>query len=182
MQDITVTEVIFEDDVEVKASYTNQIEVLKDKPVIENYQATDNYDEEKVNFVFELQDLDNSIISAKARLIKQDGSTWKENEIVVGQNNFDFEVEENVMQMFKMEFEYTGRISEIIEIGRKVDGVKKYNVDTTLINKIILKEVGLKDENIIDSNICTVCNSDLFHSYRVDKEKSGRNGAFIGMV
>ena len=93
-----------------------------------------------------------------------------------------FEVEENVMQMFKMEFEYTGRISEIIEIGRKVDGVQKYNVDTTLINKIILKEAGLQEKNIIDSNICTVCNSDLFHSYRVDKEQSGRNGAFIGMV
>ena len=93
-----------------------------------------------------------------------------------------FEVEEDVMQLFKDEFEYTGRISDIIETGRKVGGIQKYNVDTTLINKIILKEAGLKDENIIDSNICTVCNSDLFHSYRVDKEKSGRNGAFIGMV
>ena len=84
--------------------------------------------------------------------------------------------------MFKMEFEYTGRINDIIETGIKVDRIQKYNVDTTLINKIILKEVGLKDKNIIDSNICTVCNSDLFHSYRIDKEKSGRNGAFIGMV
>ena len=93
-----------------------------------------------------------------------------------------FEVEEDVMQMFKNEFEYIDRIDEIIETGIKVDRIQKYNVDTTLINKIILKEVGLKDENIIDSNICTVCNSDLFHSYRVDKEKSGRNGAFIGMV
>ena len=93
-----------------------------------------------------------------------------------------FEVEEDVMQMFKNEFEYMDRIDEIIETGRKVDGVKKYNVDTTLINKIILKEAGLQDENIIDSNICTVCNSDLFHSYRVDKEQSGRNCAFIGMI
>lgn len=93
-----------------------------------------------------------------------------------------FEVEEDVMQLFKNEFEYTGRIDEIIETGRKVDGVQKYNIDTTLINKIILQEAGLKEENIIDSEICTVCNSDLFHSYRVDKEQSGRNGAFIGMV
>ena len=93
-----------------------------------------------------------------------------------------FEVEEDVMQMFKKEFEYTNRINEIIETGRKVDSVQKYNIDTTLINKIILKEAGLQEENIIDSNICTVCNSDLFHSYRVDKDKSGRNGAFIGIV
>ena len=86
------------------------------------------------------------------------------------------------MQMFKNEFDYTGRINEIIEMHRIVEGVKKYNVDTILVNKIILKEVGLQEDNIIDSKICTVCNSDLFHSYRVDKEQSGRNGAFIGMI
>ena len=73
-----------------------------------------------------------------------------------------FEVEEEVKNMFEAEFKYT--------------------IDTTLINKISLMEAGLKEENIIDSNICTVCNSDLFHSYRVDREMSGRNGAFIGMV
>ena len=93
-----------------------------------------------------------------------------------------FEVEEDVMQMFKNEFDYTGRIDEIIEKGKVVDGIQKYNIDTTLINKIILAEVGLKESNIIDSNICTVCDSDLFHSFRADGEASGRNGAFIGMI
>ena len=93
-----------------------------------------------------------------------------------------FEVEEDVMQMFKNEFDYTGRIDEIIEKGKVVDGIQKYNIDTTLINKIILAEVGLQESNIIDSNICTVCDSDLFHSFRADGEVSGRNGAFIGMV
>ena len=93
-----------------------------------------------------------------------------------------FEVEEDVMNMFKNEFTYTDRINEIIEQGKNIDGKQKYNIDTTLINKIILKEAGLVPENIIDSGICTVCNSDYFHSYRVDREKSGRNGAFIGMV
>lgn len=94
-----------------------------------------------------------------------------------------FEVEEDVMEMFKDEFSYTNKINEIIEIGRvSKEGVQKYNIDTTLINKIILMETGLKEENIIDSGLCTVCNSELFHSYRADKEKSGRNGAFIGLV
>ena len=93
-----------------------------------------------------------------------------------------FEVDEDVMILFKKEFEYTGRIHEIIEEGRKVEEKQKYNIDTTLINKIILKEAGILPENIIDSDICTVCHADSFHSYRVDKENSGRNGAFIGMI
>lgn len=93
-----------------------------------------------------------------------------------------FEVEEDVMKLFEKEFTYTGRIQEIIERGRKVEEKQKYNIDTTLINKLILQEAGLVPENIMDSGICTVCHSDLFHSYRVDKEQSGRNGAFIGMI
>ena len=92
-----------------------------------------------------------------------------------------FEVDEDVMLLFKNEFKYTGKINEIVEVGRIVENRQKYNVDTTLINKIMLQEAGLLPDHIIDSQICTVCNSDSFHSYRVDKEKSGRNGAFIGM-
>ena len=93
-----------------------------------------------------------------------------------------FEVEEDVMNDFKKEFEYTGKINEIIEKGKIINNIQKYNIDTTLINKIILEEIGLKKENIIDSGICTVCESNLFHSFRADGEKSGRNGAFIGMI
>lgn len=93
-----------------------------------------------------------------------------------------FEVDEDVMKLFQNEFEYTNRISEIIEKGRIQEDKQKYNIDTTLINKIILKEEGVLLENIIDSNICTVCHSDDFHSYRADKEKSGRNGTFIGLI
>lgn len=92
-----------------------------------------------------------------------------------------FEVEKDVKEMFENGFKYTGKINEIIELGRIVNNKQKYNVDTTLINKIILTEAGLQDENIVDSNLCTVCHSNLFHSHRVDKENSGRNGAFIGL-
>lgn len=93
-----------------------------------------------------------------------------------------FEVDTDVMEIFKNEFEYTGRLNEIILKGRVTEDKQKYNIDTVLINKIILGEAGLKQENIIDSGICTVCNSDCFHSYRVDKQDSGRNGAFIGLI
>ena len=92
-----------------------------------------------------------------------------------------FEVEEDVMKIFKNEFEYTGKINEIISIGRKVENKQKYDIDTVLINKILLEDIGLQPQNIIDCGICTVCNFDDFHSYRVEKENFGINGAFIGM-
>lgn len=87
-----------------------------------------------------------------------------------------FEVKQDVEEMFRKEFSYTGKIDEIIIKDNINDS---YYIDTVLINKTILKEVGLKDANIIDSNICTVCNSDLIHSYR--KKSEGRNTAILGI-
>ena len=43
----------------------------------------------------------------------------------------------------------------------------------------MLKEKGVKAENIIDSKICTVCNSELIHSYRGSKH---HNGLEIGII
>lgn len=102
-----------------------------------------------------------------------------------------FEVEEDVMLMFKNEFcntfengkENYINISKdkIITLGEKKEGIQKYYIDTTLINKLMLKEVGLQECNIIDSGICTVCEKEHFHSHRVDREKAGRNAALIGI-
>ena len=45
----------------------------------------------------------------------------------------------------------------------------------------MLEKFGLLPKNIIQSNICTVCNSDHTHSFRADKDKSGRMTAVIGL-
>ena len=88
-----------------------------------------------------------------------------------------FEVKNDVKEMFYKEFLYTGKISDII-----LSINSKCYIDTVLINKIILQEAGLKEENIIDSGICTVCNEELMHSYRVKGEFAGRNTAIIGIM
>lgn len=108
-----------------------------------------------------------------------------------------FEVDGDVAKLFHDTFSYMGNIEEIIIKAEskqksdekksdstkegKTENVQKYYVDTTMINCKLLQEAGLKEENIIDSGICTVCEVKAFHSYRVDKEESGRNGAIIMM-
>ena len=79
-----------------------------------------------------------------------------------------FEVEQDVYELFKNEYEH---MEEWQKIAEKV-GDGKYHIDTALINKLILKEAGLKEQNIVDTGICTVCNSKIMHSYRVEKEQS----------
>ena len=89
-----------------------------------------------------------------------------------------FEVGEDVKEQFEKEFQDLGEdnLKEIIE---KKDKEKKYNIDTVLINKIILERKGLKMENIVDSKICTMCNPKVLHSYRFEKENYGLNTALI---
>lgn len=73
------------------------------------------------------------------------------------------------------------KLEEIDSIIKKSVNNNKYYIDTVLINKIILRSEGLKNENIIDSEICTMCNSEKLHSYRVDRDCAGRNASLIGL-
>lgn len=79
-----------------------------------------------------------------------------------------FEVDEDVKNLCEYIFSFTGKTKEFIKKGRIVDNKQKYMIDTVLINKILLKKIGLKEENIIDCGICSVCNSDKINSYRVE--------------
>lgn len=87
-----------------------------------------------------------------------------------------FEVEKEVKEKFEKEFQDIDTIDEIIQ---ETVINQKWNIDTVEINQIILQKEGLKPENIIDSKICSVCHSNLIHSYRVEKQGYGLNTALI---
>lgn len=89
-----------------------------------------------------------------------------------------FEVENDVKEIFEKEFKDL-KIEQNNDIMEKQKDKEKWNIDTVLINKILLKQEGLKQENIIDSGICSVCNSDLIHSYRVERQGYGLATALI---
>lgn len=64
-------------------------------------------------------------------------------------------------------------------------GVSVFNGQNLDMEKAIVLEAineGILKENLITMNYCTFCNSDImFHSYRRDREKSGRMLSFIYM-
>lgn len=91
-----------------------------------------------------------------------------------------FEVNRDVKEMFENEFKDLN-INKNIDIMEKQKDKEKWNIDTVLINRIILEKTGLKAENIIDSGLCSVCNKELIHSFRVEKQWYGLNTALISL-
>ena len=87
-----------------------------------------------------------------------------------------FEVRKDVQEPYYNEFK---NLKDIDKMITQKQGEEKWYIDTVEINKQILKQEGLLEENIIDSEICSVCNSDLVHSYRVEKKEFGLGTAII---
>lgn len=81
-----------------------------------------------------------------------------------------FEVDDPVYTQFRKEFP-TLKCEKVSE--------KKWKIDLWEANRLQLGDIGVVDKNIICSNVCTKCNSDVFFSYRADAGKTGRIAAII---
>lgn len=80
-----------------------------------------------------------------------------------------FLVNDDVKEIFENTFpDICKNYNAIEETNLHNEKGKQYRIDTTLINKIMLKEKGILEENIFDCNLCTVCNRDMFHSRRAE--------------
>ncbi|MEG1705261.1 MAG: peptidoglycan editing factor PgeF [Clostridia bacterium] len=58
----------------------------------------------------------------------------------------------------------------------------KFYIDLPYVIKQDLINLGLKESNIVLSNICTVCNSDVCFSYRVSKKNSQKDYATMATI
>ena len=88
-----------------------------------------------------------------------------------------FEVGEDVKELFYNQFK---KLAEVEKFIKKEND--KWYVDTVLINKIILKQAGILEKNIEDSDICSVCNCDKIHSFRAEGKGYGLCTAIISLV
>ncbi len=82
----------------------------------------------------------------------------------------DFEVESDVMEMYRKEFDFHKDI-----IRQKND--TKFLIDLHTTNKRILLSKGIKEENLTIVDLSTFAHVDLLHSYRRDKAQFGLMGA-----
>lgn len=83
-----------------------------------------------------------------------------------------FEVGPEVAQEFKDNFDNWAEFIEPFGAG-------KYKIDLWKVNKLMLMELGIPEENISISGLCTKCNEDMFFSYRRDNGRTGSLSAIM---
>ena len=121
---------------------------------------------------------------AALKMINECGSSAEDLFVFIGPclEQCHFIVEEDVKKIFEETFEtYCNKYNIIEDKNETIDGKRKYHINTEIINRLLLEEIGLKSDNIIESKICTACNSKIMHSHRIEKQNSGRNVAIFGM-
>ena len=80
--------------------------------------------------------------------------------------------------MFYNKFKCLSEIDKIIE--ETIPG-QKWHIDTVLLNKLLLIDRGIIEQNIKDCGICTKCNSELVHSCRSEGKGYKLNGSIIAL-
>ena len=79
--------------------------------------------------------------------------------------------------------EHFKALSEIdykLVLDEKPNG--KFMADLALTNKLLLLHAGVKEENIVVSDLCTQCNSELLWSHRATKGQRGTMAAFMQIL
>lgn len=64
-------------------------------------------------------------------------------------------------------------------VGRET-APEQYTLDLKEVNRLLILEAGVKEENITISSYCTSCEKEMFFSHRRDQGKTGRMMSFIG--
>ncbi|MDQ2087219.1 peptidoglycan editing factor PgeF [Herbivorax sp. ANBcel31] len=94
-------------------------------------------------------------------------SNYEDIEVVIGPSiaKCCFEVDQKVFEEFEKEISWSTLYS------KKVKSKWYINLQAVVKNSLILE--GIREENILNSGVCTKCNKDLFFSHRGDKGKTG---------
>lgn len=75
--------------------------------------------------------------------------------------------------------EFRKLFSEESKVINKGDKPDRFMIDLSLANSLLLQRAGVNSENIILSDLCTKCNSDLLWSHRATNGKRGTMSAFM---
>lgn len=87
----------------------------------------------------------------------------------------------NAVCCYEVGAEVVEAMNDPVTISRKPEWAKPH-LDQALANQRQLIAAGIPEDQIVVSNLCTQCRSDLFYSYRREGKRAGRMLSVIGIL
>jgi copper oxidase (laccase) domain-containing protein len=87
----------------------------------------------------------------------------------------------NAVCCYEVGEEVVEAVNDAVTISRKPEWVKPH-LNQALANQRQLIAAGIPEDQIVVSNLCTQCRSDLFYSYRREGKRAGRMLSVIGIL
>ena len=114
-----------------------------------------------------------------SKIEKEYGSKAQNLIVCIGPNisKQNFLVNDDLVEIYSGIFdEYIKKYDIISETDLSNDKGKQYRIDNNLLLELMLKDAGILEENIFNCNICTVSDSEDFHSRRAEGPDFENNG------
>jgi len=145
-QEMQLNKVILQNNVEIESNYSQQIEILKSHISIDGYSTSDDINNNKMKFSFNVVDIDSAFISSNAQLIDKNGKLIKEQNIPrIGHNDVVFDVIEKekydfkVISTYKRDEDGKNIVSNEI-LGKSAQLIPNYN--------LTVSDIGAYDKGI----------------------------------
>lgn len=141
VQEFKFTKAILDNEKELNVNYTETVDVLKDKPIIENYRMEEDIKNNKVNISFDLKDDDGAFKRGYYQIVDENVSVVKENTIQTGENKIELDFEEGKNYLINI---YGG-----------------YDLDTNQLNSTTGEQNNVANENLLTKQIQIEVDYDL---------------------
>ncbi len=125
MRIFTITEARLDNDKKVKMNYTFKIDVLKDKPMMENYRVEENKDDSKLILLFNIKDDEDSLENAYVEIYDETQNLLTQEKVVKGENRIEVSVEEkkeykaNIILNYKLSNDPNDETKKGVELYEK---------------------------------------------------------------
>lgn len=154
IKNYAITEVLLDNDKKIKINYTFKIDVLKEKPSIENYRVEENKDDSKLILLFNIVDHEESLENAYVEIYDNMKNLLINKKVQKGENHIEIPVEEmkeykaNIFLNYKLSNSpedesqkgleiYEKELQLVIDYHFTLANLKTYkeNLETNLFNK-----------------------------------------------
>lgn len=130
IENYTITKALLDNKQEVKINYSFKIDVLKDRPTIENYHVEENKDDSKLILIFDVVDNNDSIESSYVEIYDEAQNSIMQDKVVKGANRIEVEVEEK--KEYKASIILNYKLSNTPE-DEEHKGIQSYEKDLQLL-------------------------------------------------